>query len=645
MNPSTALATVLVDELVRAGVRHVVLCPGSRSAPLAYAAQAAEREGRLTLHVRVDERSAGFLAVGLAKLTRVPAVVVTTSGTAVANLHPAVLEAHHGVVPLIVVSADRPVELRGTGANQTTVQPGMFGDAVRWSVDAEAPREVLGEVSRWRALAADAVSHALGHRGGQGAWAGQAGQAGHGGEGGQGVAGGEPGPVHLNLQLREPLVPTDDEPWLEPLSPSTTSHGDPPGRGHGQAREAEQLVHDVVSDRDTATREADSSSGPGVQDVARTVVVVGDLPEPDQFDRAVGWAQRHGWPVVAEPFGTHPRADVLPHGPLVLSDSAWLDQHAPDRVITVGRLTLSRPVAALLRRPGVRVEAVAAHGWIASRPDIAAVHPVSVLDAPAPDRSTSADDRERVEWVSAWRTAGRQIADALAATDTTGTTVPWPSGLAVAQAVVASLPSGSTLFVGSSNSARDLDLAPPRDEPLHVVASRGLAGIDGCVSTAVGLSLAGAGSGAGAPTYALMGDLTFLHDANGLLVGPLEHRPDLTIVVTNDDGGGIFTLLEPGEPQREADFERIFATPTGVDVGALCAAHHVAHQLISTRAELVDALAQRPSGLRVLEVPLDRTRHRDQHATLRRAAVDAIRGDATRGDAIRAGDAAAYPAR
>ena len=194
------MATVLVDELVRAGVRHVVLCPGSRSAPLAYAARAAERAGRLTLHVRVDERSAGFLALGLAKLTRVPAVVITTSGTAVANLHPAVLEAHHGVVPLVVLSADRPVELRGTGANQTTVQPGMYAAAVRWSVDAAAPQRQVGEVARWRALAAAAVRHATGA-----------------------TDASEPGPVHLNLQLREPLVPTDGAPWPEALDATSAS--------------------------------------------------------------------------------------------------------------------------------------------------------------------------------------------------------------------------------------------------------------------------------------------------------------------------------------------------------------------------------------------------------------------------------------
>jgi 2-succinyl-5-enolpyruvyl-6-hydroxy-3-cyclohexene-1-carboxylate synthase len=186
------------------------------------------------------------------------------------------------------------------------------------------------------------------------------------------------------------------------------------------------------------------------------------------------------------------------------------------------------------------------------------------------------------------------------------------------------------VFVGSSSSVRDLDLSAPRTGRLSVVASRGLAGIDGCVSTAVGIALAG-----GDPTYALMGDLTFLHDANGLLIGPMETRPDLTLVVVNDDGGGIFTLLEPGEPGRGADFERVFGTPTGVDLAALCAAHHVRHELVTSQARLADALATRPDGLSVLEVSLDRSLHRDQHAALRQAAADALRE----------GGAAAYPAR
>ena len=597
MNPSTALATVLVDELVRQGVRHAVLCPGSRSAPLAYALREAERAGRIELHVRVDERSAGFLALGLAKLTRVPAVVVTTSGTAVANLHPAVLEAHHGVVPLVVLSADRPVELRGTGANQTTVQPGIFAGAVRWSVDVAAPERATGEMARWRQIAADAVRHANGAKA----------------NGATGV--GEPGPVHVNVQLREPLVPTDDAPWPESLDEAQ----------HDAPEEAEDELPDNAQRdarrdaRDEASSPTGTSSSAVAADVsrqpARTLVVIGDLPEPDQFDRAVRWATARGWPVLAEPFGTHPRGDVVPRGPLVLSDPRWLDEHAPARVIAVGRLTLSRPVAALLRRPGVRVEAVGAHAWIVSRPDVHAVHPVSVLDVPVDDAAGGAGAVGLdAAWSDAWRASGERVAAALAEEPSS-----WPSGAGVADAVMAGLPAGATLFLGSSNTARDVDLASPRSESLRVVASRGLAGIDGCVSTASGLALAD-----GTPTYALMGDLTFLHDSNGLLVGPLERRPDLTVVVTNDDGGGIFTLLEPGEPERAAEFERLFGTPTGADLAALCAAHHVRHQHVSTRDELVAALAKRPNGLSVLEVTVDRDGHRDLHARLRERAAGAL---------------------
>lgn len=574
VNPSTALATVLVDELVRQGVRHAVLCPGSRSAPLAYALQEADRAGRLTLHVRVDERSAGFLALGLGKLTRVPAVVVTTSGTAVANLHPAVLEAHHGIVPLIVLSADRPPELRGTGANQTTVQPGMFGAAVRWSHELGTPERRPGQQAQWRAVVSRAVAAA------------------------QGVSG-DCGPVHLNVPLREPLVPTDEGDWPESLD------GRPAGAPWTEVP--------------ATSRASGRGRGPGidVEPVARTLVIIGDLPSPDLFGRAVDWAVAHGWPVVAEPFGSHPRPDVVPHGPLLLTATDWLESHAPDRVVTVGRVTLSRSTAAVVRREGIRVETVSAtSSWSDPSGLSAAVHDLGVLDGrPGPGHAVDQP------WLEAWLQAGRAIAKTLA-----DEPAPWPSGLAVARTMLGTVPAGSTVFVGSSNAARDLDLAagdPPSadDNPsdIVVVASRGLAGIDGCVSTAAGLALAG-----DRPAYALMGDLTFLHDANGLLIGPHEPQPDLTLVVTNDDGGGIFTLLEPGEPERAADFERVFGTPTGTDLAALCAAHGVTHRLARTSDELSDELSTRPSGLRVVEVPVERSDHRAVHARLRQSARDAL---------------------
>jgi 2-succinyl-5-enolpyruvyl-6-hydroxy-3-cyclohexene-1-carboxylate synthase len=591
VNPSTALATVLVDELVRQGVRHLVLCPGSRSAPLAYAAQDAARAGRLTLHVRVDERSAGFLAVGLAKLTRVPAVVVTTSGTAVANLHPAVLEAHHAVVPLVVLSADRPAELRGTGANQTTVQPGMFGRAVRWEHDLAAPdpapaadlaeaRSADGAeagadataVSAWRALARTAVGYARGDEG----------------------VDDEPGPVHLNVQLREPLVPTDDDAWspdlLEPSAP-----------GSGTLHDAAPPASGTDRGRPTAA---------GIGPTPRTLVVVGDLPASGQFEHVLAWAASHGWPVVAEPFGGHPREDVVRHGPLVLSVSGWLDSHRPDRVVTVGRVTLSRPVAALMRRPDVRLEAVRTHRWVEATPGVSAVHDCAVLDVLG-----DATDVRTDGWRAQWQRAGAAVADAVAAEPP-----PWPTGPAVARSLLGQLPDGSTLFVGSSNSVRDLDVAAVAGgNGITVVASRGLAGIDGCVSTAVGLALAGDGA-----TYALMGDLTFLHDSNGLLIGPHEPVPDLTLVVVNDDGGGIFTLLEPGEPARAADFERIFGTPTGTDLSALCVAHGVAHQRISSPEDFASALRAPGRGIRVLEVGVERDAHRTLHARMRQLAAEAL---------------------
>jgi 2-succinyl-5-enolpyruvyl-6-hydroxy-3-cyclohexene-1-carboxylate synthase len=572
VNPSTALASVLVDELVRGGVHEAVLCPGSRSAPLAYALQEADRQGRLRLHVRVDERSAGFLALGLAKLTGDPVPVVTTSGTAVANLHPAVLEAGHAGVPLLVLSADRPPELRGTGANQTTDQTGFFGAAVRWSHELEAPARRPGLNGSWRSVVARACAAA------------------------RGDLTGDAGPVHVNVPLRDPLVPTPD-PAGEPVWPD-----DLQGRPGGEPW--------VRVPRPSA------GTGAGITATPRTLVVVGDLPRAGMAAEAVELARAAGWPVVAEPFGRYDRTAVVPHGPLLLGARGWLEAHLPEQVLVVGRITLARTVAAVLRHPGVRVEVVAATAdWVDPSHVASRVLPWSSIPASHKEVDGCGDH----VWAAAWTEAGRQVAKA-AAEVVAGA---WPSGPAVAVALAEALPPGATLFVGSSNPVRDVDLAVgpgTLDAATQVVASRGLAGIDGCVSTAAGIALAAQDS----PTYALMGDLTFLHDQGGLLIGPHEPQPDLTIVVPNDDGGGIFTLLEPGEPERAADFERIFGTPTGTSLDALCRAHGARHVLACTPAELGEAVASRPTGITVIEVPLTRTAHRDLQADLRDAAVAAL---------------------
>ena len=568
MNPSTALATVVVDELVRHGVREAVLCPGSRSAAFAYALQEADRSGRLRLHVRVDERSGAFLALGLAKLTRRPVPVFTTSGTAVANLHPAVLEASHAAVPLIIVSADRPSELQGTGANQTTDQGHLFGASVRLFHQFDAPQRIEGQNALWRSVVGRLCAAAVG------------------------ASGPDAGPVHLNVQLREPLVPdlAVDGGWPESLEGRNDAA--PWVRVQPAGRRAEALAP-----------------------VPRTLVVLGDLPDPAMAVEVAELARVSGWPLVAEPFGAYDRTALVPHGPLLLTARDWLEQHLPDRVLVVGRLTLTRVVADLLRNPAVAVEIVTAQ---ASWPDPAhvgsVVHPFDAVLASIP-HGRQVDD----PWAQQWADAGELVSKAAR----TVIEASWPSGLAIATTVLAGLPAGATLFVGSSNPARDVDLAmspSARSAPLTVVASRGLAGIDGCVSTAIGLALAQPQR----PAYALMGDLTFLHDCNGLLIGPYEPQPDLTVVVTNDDGGGIFALLEPGEPSRAQEFERVFGTPTGASIADVCRAHGVRHTLVSTALELGSAVEPRPEGLHVVEARVDRSGHRDLQARLRAAASLAL---------------------
>lgn len=567
MHPSTALATVLVDELVRCGVREAVLSPGSRSAPLAYALHDAARAGRLRLHVRVDERSAAFLALGLGKVSRRPAVVVTTSGTAAANLHPAVLEAHHGQVPLLVLTADRPAELRDSGANQTTTQPRLYAASVRWEADVSPAQGRPGEQATWRTVVVRACAASLG------------------------LTGGGAGPAHLNVAFREPLVPDlHDTTWPEPLE----------GRPGGAP---------WVS-LGAAAAPAPAPHVPALDD--RALVVLGDLPDPELTREALELLTDAGRPALAEPFGAGRRSTVLPHGPLLLADEGLLRDHSPTQVLVVGRPTLSREVGALLRRPGLAVEVVTPSGPWADPWHVAArVHPWATL----PDLLAGPVD---LSWASAWFDAGRRLADRVGALlDAT-----WPTGPGVARTVLRALGEDDTLVLGSSNPSRDADYAgfdPDAVGHPTVVANRGLAGIDGTVSTALGVALTAPGR-----TVALVGDLTFLHDSNGLLLGPDEHRPDLALVVVNDDGGGIFSTLEQGEPGREDGFERLFGTPTGTDLGLLCRAHGIPHTVADTPAGLVEALADPVGGVRVVEVRVDRTSHRGMRARLRALA----RGDA-----------------
>ena len=567
MNPATAFARVLVDELLRGGVTDAVLAPGSRSAPVALALAAAERAGRLRLHVRIDERTAAFLALGLAKASGRAVPVLTTSGTAAAHLHAAVLEADASGVPLLALTADRPPELRATGANQTIEQPGLYGGAVRWAADVGVPEAGREEAQNryWRSLVAKALVIA------------------------SGALAGDPGPVHLNLGLREPLMPDDEEP--EELS------GPWSGRADGAPWTAARPTP-IASSREPAWRE-------------RTLVVAGDGPA--LWGGVVARnCEVFRVPVVAEPSSGAWTSAAMRGGALLLGASEWLAEHRPDQVVVVGRPTLSRPVSALLADPRVDVEtAVVAPRWAdAGRAS------ASVGRGPSgvPSEGVDVDDAWAVEWRKASVTVGTAVDAVLDAS-------PGLTAARLARDVVAALPFGSLLVLGSSTPVRDVDrLAVPRGD-LVVLANRGVAGIDGTVSTAVGAALEHARTGTG-PAFALMGDLTFLHDLTGLLIGEGETAPDLTVVVPDNDGGGIFAQLEPGADRFVTNYRRVFGTPHGRDLVAVAQALGWAATEVNAPGELPAALAQ--GGPRVVVVRTDQRAEAELARELRRAAERAL---------------------
>lgn len=534
MNPSTAQATAVVDELVRGGVREVVLCPGSRNAPLAFALEAADREGRLRLHMRIDERTAGFLAVGLAIAGGRPVPVVMTSGTAVANLGPAVLEANYARQPLVVLSANRPYEMLGTGANQTVEQLGLFGSQVRATISLGLAEDDAGQNSQWRSAVCRVLAAARGTRSGNA------------------------GPVHFDIPLREPLVP--DAHAQGPV---------PEGRPGGAAW--------------TTTQHATLDVPVDIDITPDTLVISGH-----------GSALRPelaGLPTVAEP--TAPMHGIPVH-PLAVA------QLKPRQVIVTGRPTLHRPVSKLLADPSVDVYALTTGPrW----PDVSG----NVLATGT--RAVVSGDADPA-WVARCRTLSEHADKAVQGQLAAHTEV---TGMHVAATVTDALGPGDQLLLGASNPVRDAALVSYPSPKVRVLSNRGVAGIDGTVSAAVGAAMAYEDG----RTVALLGDLTFLHDASGLLIGTGEPRPrDLTIVVANDDGGGIFELLEQGDPQYAGVFERVFGTPHGMNLAALCAAYRIEHHAVNLDG-LTEKLAESADGIRVLEVATQRSGLRELHAAVR----------------------------
>ncbi|HEX5938275.1 MAG TPA: 2-succinyl-5-enolpyruvyl-6-hydroxy-3-cyclohexene-1-carboxylic-acid synthase [Actinomycetota bacterium] len=563
---SLACATALVDGLVAGGVAHASLSPGSRSTPLALALA---RHPGVRLHVHLDERSGAFFALGVAKATGRPVIVACTSGTAVAELLPAVVEASQSRVPLVLLTADRPPRLRGTGANQTIVQPELFGGYVRASLDLPVPTAV-GQEAWWRQAGREAL---------------------------EAMAGDPIGPVHLNCPFEEPLTPSVG---VQPAIPRDEQVG-------GDERPSAALDPDEI-DRFVAL-----VSG------AKGALVVGGLPTSLSADTEI-WSRLLGWPVLAEPTsGSRVPDGSLSAGQALLS-GAWARAHPADVAIQLGAAPTGR---ATLRFLASAERLVVADRWhldpdpdrlatwrLAVDPDaltsVVGRHPVvpgSVGIALTGEHAPEGIEERwagRIEpaptgWTEAWGAA-----DELARATVDRLLDSWgePFEPRIARDVASWIPEGGLLFVGNSTPVRDLDLAMAPRSGLTVLANRGASGIDGLVSTALGIAAARRG-----PTVALIGDLSLLHDAGALLWNG-GGRIDLTTVVVNNGGGHVFSLL----PQLDLPEHRaLFVTPHGVDIGRLCAAAGAGHERIDRASDVLPALDRTAGagGVRVVEVVVD----------------------------------------
>jgi 2-succinyl-5-enolpyruvyl-6-hydroxy-3-cyclohexene-1-carboxylate synthase len=570
-NPATALAAALADELIRCGLREVVVAPGSRSAPLAMEFHRRAEAGDLRLSVRIDERSAAFCALGLAKASGVPAAVVCTSGTAAAHFHAAVIEADESAVPLLVLTADRPPELRATGANQTIDQLRLYGTAVRWFCEMGVPEGVPGEQAYWRSAACRAWGLA------------------------SGAAGGAAGPVHLNLALREPLVPG------EAVSPT--------GRPGGAPWTAFAAVAELPR-------------------AERGIVVFGDGdydPEP-----LLDVAAQAGWPVLAEPSSNARRGPCALSGyQFLLADARFMAAHRPELIVSAGRPGLSRSQLALLRTGLADCDGTPVRHVVLTQgpgrwadPARSATDVAGAVRLSADPGSGSHRERRKSGWLREWLDADHAVVAAIDGVLDTDDALSEPR---LARDVAAALPDGALLWAASSLPIRDLDQQLRPRSGLRILASRGASGIDGLVSSAIGAALAHQ-AGGGGQALALLGDLALLHDAPGLMFGADEPRPDLCLLVVNNDGGGIFSTLE--QAAFPGPFERVFGTPHGTALASLATASGLPYVRVQDADQLREALAAAAApgaGMSLAEVRTGRVGQAALRERLSAAAAAALR--------------------
>ena len=500
VNNSTSLARVIVRQIIEAGITDVVISPGSRNAPLSLAFYEASQEGLIKIHVRIDERTAAFFALGIIKATNRPVPVVCTSGTAVANYHPAVLEASHTNAPLLVLTADRPAMLRKTGANQTTEQARIFGKAVRYFADIDGPVYPME-------LPLDSL---------------------------------RTGPVHLNLQFDEPLLSDDSSNWLSEIN--------------------------------IAPKEFVPRTKPGNLRLvgARGVVVIGH----DRGGLAVGeitkFTKKLGWPVIAEDPLSFP--DAVAHASIFLASPEIRSTLIPQSVLVIGRTTLSRSINAFIKSSPIT--------YVVDQ-RLATVD----TDRQADRKFTELPELQGIiqsdEWIAKWAKVSERAQKLISSLDG------WNEAV-IARTIAAAIPNETALFVSSSRPIRDFEgFAAPRTG-IDVYANRGLAGIDGNISTALGVAYAYKA------TTAVLGDLSFLHDLTGLIQ---SESINCRFIVINNDGGGIFSTL----PQRGVNgFETVFGTPHGLNPAAIAQAMGITAKQVSSLKELEAEVKAPMSGISVV---------------------------------------------
>jgi 2-succinyl-5-enolpyruvyl-6-hydroxy-3-cyclohexene-1-carboxylate synthase len=575
-NANTALASAMVEELARCGVRHAVLAPGSRSTPLALALW---RNPAIEATVHVDERSAGFLALGAAQAAGRPAVVACTSGSAAANLHPAVVEADEAAVPLIILTSDRPPELRGIGAGQTIDQLKLYGPAVRWFCEVGTHKADDPGVLHMRSVACRGYATARGEP--------------------------RPGPVHLNLAWREPLGPEPREGnvtagsrlALEGRDGGPLTAVDAPGASAPDAERIDELAARLATAR-------------------RGLIVCGRQPHPHAVAIA-SLAANTGYPILAEPtsqvrLGGHDRELVVwPYDSIARLRPANLE---PELIIRFGDMPTSKPLrqwlASIDEMHEVAIDPL--YGWNDPNRRAATLlraDPTATADA----LTRRLGRRENAEWSEAWRDAAGAAADAIRGA--LGQ-IPGPSEPGAHAALGGLYADGDLVYTASSMPIRDQEAyVPSGPARVRFLCNRGANGIDGLVSSGIG-----AAKSSGQPTWLVLGDLCLYHDMNGLSALRGVDAP-VRIVVINNGGGGIFEFLPQAELIERDEFEPLFGTPSGVSVERIAALHGIAHRRIDDLAELADL----PRESRVIaEVPVDRRENVAVHRRIADAVAAAV---------------------